>query len=141
MGKTKKDQQLEELTDQLRRALADYSNLQKRFEEEKEKVVKFANSGLIVKLLEVLDSLEMLQKEVKNEGLYLTIKRFKDILEGESVKEIAAIDQTFDPHFHEAVDTVKGPQDDKVVEVVEKGYILGDKVLRAARVKVSKKGV
>lgn len=139
--KVAREKEVEDIKNQFKRALADYSNLQKRVEEEKKTLVKFANAGLLVKMLSVLDSLEAAAKLMQSEGLDLTIKKFKDVLATEGVKEIEIEVKGFDPLFHEAVEVVKGNEDDKVVEVVEKGYTLEGRVLRPAKVKVSKKQV
>ena len=139
MAKIRKNKELEDVKNQLNRALADYSNLQKRIEEDKKILVKFANAKLLVKLLEILDILEAVQKTVKNEGLYLSIKKFKEVLIAEGVQETNSQGKDFDPNFHEAVEIVSGNTNDKVVEVLTKGYTFEDKILRPARVKVSKK--
>ena len=139
MAKIRKNKELEDVKNQLKRALADYSNLQKRVEEDKKILVKFANAKLLVKLLEILDILEAVQKTVKDEGLYLSIKKFKEVLIAEGVQETNSQGKDFDPNFHEAVEIVSGNTNDKVVEVLTKGYTFGDKILRPARVKVSKK--
>jgi len=131
--------EVEDIKNQLKRALADYSNLQKRFEEEKRYLVKYANATLLLKLLDVLDSLEEAGKHLQDEGLNLSIKKFKEILETEGVREIGAGGKKFDPNFHEAMEVLEGKEDGKIVGIVQKGYTLDDKVLRPAKVKVSKK--
>lgn len=139
MTKEKKDKtsdKIVQLEEQLKRALADYANLKKRTEEERAAVVKFANSVLTVKFLEILDSLETAQKNLKDPGLDLVIKKFKDTLVSENIKEIAAQDQNFDPNLHEAISTVDGDKEGQIVEVLQKGYELDGKILRPARVKV-----
>src|SRR3990167_8508466 len=99
MSKDKKVKEKElkvaELEAQLKRALADYANLRKRSEEEKHSVVKFANTVLIIKFLEILDSLETAQKNLNDQGLELVIKKFKDVLASENIKEIEAQDKKF----------------------------------------------
>jgi len=140
MAKEKKQPQLEELRAQLQRALADYANLSRRVEEEKKAVIRFANVVLIAKFLGVLDSLEAAQKIIGSEGLELVVQKFRGVVESEGVKEITVKPgEAFNPNYHEAVETVVGAEDGKVVEVVEKGYGLEGKVIRPARVKVSKK--
>ncbi|MEX0617301.1 MAG: nucleotide exchange factor GrpE [Candidatus Woykebacteria bacterium] len=131
--------ELEETKNQLKRALADYSNLQKRVEEQKKALVKFANAALLIKMLDVLDTLEVASSSIKDQGLELTLKKLREILLSEGVREVDSEGKEFDPSLHEAVEAVKGDEDDMVVEVVNKGYTLEDKVLRPAKVKVSKK--
>ncbi len=125
-----------ELENQLKRALADYANLQKRSEEEKKMAMRFANALLLVKFLDVLDGLEAAAASIDSEGLNLVIKKFKDILEGENVREIPT-DGEFNPELHEGIATVEGEKSGEIAEVLQKGYLLSDKVLRPARVKVT----
>ena len=139
--KSSKDKELEDIKNQLKRALADYSNLQKRVEEEKKGLIKFANASLLIKFVGVLDSFEEADKELQDEGLSLAIKKFRDTLSSSGIQEIEVGGKNFDPLYHEAVEVVNGANDNKVVEVLEKGYTLNDKVLRPAKVKVSKKQV
>lgn len=141
MTKEKKDkanEKIKQLEDQLKRALADYANLKKRAEEERQTVVKFANTVLIVKFLEILDNLETAQKNLNDQGLELIIKKFKDTLASENIKEIEAENKLFDPNLHEAISLVDGEEDNQIVEILQKGYELDGKVLRPARVKVTK---
>ena len=138
MAKKSKQEEVENIKNQLKRALADYSNLQKRFEEEKKYLIKYANANLLLKLVSVLDSLEEAKKHLQNEGLDLSIKKYKETLHTEGINEIDSEGKKFDPNFHEAVEVVEGKEDGKIVEVLQKGYTLDDKVLRPAKVKVSK---
>ncbi len=138
MAKKSKQEEVENIKNQLKRALADYSNLQKRFEEEKKYIIKYANANLLLKLVSVLDSLEEAKKHLQNEGLDLSIKKYKETLHTEGINEIDSEGKKFDPNFHEAVEVVEGKEDGKIVEVLQKGYTLDDKVLRPAKVKVSK---
>lgn len=128
-----------ELEDRLKRALADYQNLEKRVEEERKLLSRLSASLLIEKLIPVLDNLENAQSHLKDEGLEIVIKQFKDILVSEGVEEITAIGSMFDPHFHEAVETEEGNQDNLITKIVTKGYKIEDTVLRPAKVIISKK--
>lgn len=148
-GKQKKDnlkKQLQELEEKYKRALADYQNLEKRAEKEKQEFLKFATSSLVAKLLTVLDSLEAAQKHLKDQGLNLLIKEFKEILKQEGVVEIESIGQSFDPEIYECLELVEVKDKNLIETVVEetrKGYRLqvGDesRVLRYPQVKVGKK--
>lgn len=134
--KTKKTKpKLENLENRLRRALADYANLEKRVTREKEAFVRFANAQLLDKLLSVLDDLESCQGHLKDKGLSLVSDRFKEALESEGVEEMKVLGQKFDPETMDAAEIAPGPKN-KVVEVVLKGYLLNDKILRPAKVKV-----
>lgn len=137
MKKTKKtDDKVQELEAQLKRALADYANLQKRSEEEKKAVVKFSNAILVSKFLEILDHLEEAQKTINSDGLALVIKKFKDLLNSEGISEIQTEGISFDPNKHEGVATVSGEKDGEIAEVLQKGYELDGRVIRPARVRV-----
>ena len=130
-----------EFDDQLKRALADYQNLEKRVEEERKLLSKLSASLLIEKLLPVLDNLEKAQIHLKDQGLEIVIKQFEDILTQEGVEEIAAEGAQFNPHYHEAIESQQGEQDNLVIKVLTKGYKIEDTILRPAKVIVSKKKV
>lgn len=118
------------------RALADYQNLEKRIERDKELLIKLASSVLVIKLLPVLDNLERAQAHLQDSGLDHVIRQFKDALATEGVSEIGA-EEDFNPEHHEAIAQGEG-EEGKVLEVLEKGYKMGDRVLRPAKVKVGK---
>lgn len=134
MAKKKPDSELHE---KYIRALADYQNLAKRVEREKELFVKFANSILILRMLPVLDNLERAQEHLKDEGVDLVIKQFKEALSSEGVNEVEGVGAEFNPEIHEAIAHGEGDEG-KVIEVFEKGYKLGDKIIRPAKVRVGK---
>ena len=127
---------IEELTNNWKRALADYQNLQKRYEKEKVEFAQYANSTLILRLLSVLDCLEKVQSYLKDNGLDLAIKEFKNVLADEGLKEVEAQGKRFNPEEMEAIEKVDG-EEEKVIEVLAKGYFLKDKLIRPAKVKVS----
>ncbi len=131
--------QLAEMENDWKRALADYKNLEKRAIEERGELILFGISLFAVKLLPVLDSLEMLETHLNDVGLNLTIKEFKQILKGEGILEIGVLEKTFDPNNMEAIEVVEGEKD-KVMGVLQKGYLFKEKLLRPARVKVGKGG-
>ena len=132
-------EQIEELTSKWKRAVADYHNLEKRVREEKTEFVKFANAGLLDKLLEVLDDLERAEVHLKNKGLSLILSQFRSVLNTEGIREIKALKTKFDPETMDCVEMVIGPKN-RVMEIVGKGYFLNNKVLRPAKVKVGKGG-
>ena len=138
-------EKIQDIEHQLKRALADYANLQKRVESERERTVKLGEATVITKLLPVLDTLESITKITNEEscpnirkGLELSLEQFKKILKEEGVEEIETAGH-FDPQVHEAVEIVEGQVDNKIVELVEKGFRIGERILRPARVKVTKK--
>ena len=137
--KDKKIEELEntvaELDNNWKRALADYRNLQKRTEEEKESLVSFISGMFFKRILPVLDNLEMLEKHVDDQGLKLITKDFKQVLSEEGITEIDVVGKDFDAETMEAIETVPGEKN-KIMEIISKGYMLKDKLLRPARVKV-----
>lgn len=128
----------EELEMQLKRTMADYQNLERRIEAERKLLGELSTIVLIEKFLPILDNLESAQKHLNDEGLALVIKQFNDILASEGVVEIESEGKTYDPNMHEAIETVEGDQDDKIMKVLSKGYKMGDRVIRAAKVSVVK---
>jgi len=135
------EKKLEEITNNWKRALADYQNLEKRLAQERETLHVLLSAGLILKFLPILDNLEKASLHIKDEGLSMVIKQFKNTLASEGVSEIEIKDGKFDPNFCEAVGIVQGEDEGKIAQVVEKGYQLKGKVIRTAKVKVFKKEV
>jgi len=135
--KKEENVELENLENQLKRALADYQNLEKRIAQEKSEWIKMANKDLILRLLPGLDSLILAKKHTKDEGVIVSIKHFLDVLEAEGIKKIEAEGQEFDPKLMEVVTTKEG-EDGKVVEELRAGYTLYGTVIRPAQVIVGK---
>lgn len=146
----KKDIELEEsrhytesLTETSKRALADLSNFRRRNEEEKKHFVQFANALLIQEILQITDNFERafdyIPEELKKNdwiaGITQIEKKLKGILEKQGVKEISALGKKMNTEEHEAILTGPGKKD-IVIEVLEKGYMMGNKVLRPTKVKV-----
>ena len=142
-----KSQKNQDTQDQLKRALADYANLQRRVEHDKLQIADHLKSMFIVRILPVLNNLEaslkVLAKEASagsRQGLEISINQFKKILHDWGVEEIKT-EGEFDPRLHEAIEVVEGAKDNKITQVLEKGYRLGDRILRPAKVKVEKRKV
>lgn len=131
------EERVAELENNWKRALADYKNLERRTLEEKEEFLNFSNETLIRTLLPIADHMELLVKHVNDRALRMILQDLRHILENEGVSEIETLQKEFDPCTMDAVDTVPG-EENKVVEVLAKGYFLKDKLLRPARVKVGK---
>lgn len=135
--------------DRFLRTQADMENMKKRLEREKADFVKFANEGLLKDLLPVLDNLERASKHADStsggqgleEGLQLTIDGFVNVFNKFGVKAVSALGERFDPNFHEAVMQREDPDldDNTVLEVIQKGYLLNDRLLRPSMVVVSKR--
>lgn len=120
------------------RALADYQNFEKRAGEEREELLKSASRRMITKLLPLLNNLEKAEVFVKDPGLKLIKDELEKILKEEGLEEIEVADSIYNPETAEAVEIVDGEQDNKIVEVIRKGYKLNNKVIQPAQVKVSK---
>ncbi len=133
----KQTEEAKNLENQLKRALADYQNLEKRISEEKVSWIKLANKELLLRLLPGLDSLILAEKHTQDEGVKISIKHFLDIFEETGVKKIETIGKDFNPEFMEAVATREG-EEGKVVEEVRLGYTLFDIILRPSQVIVGK---
>lgn len=145
--KIKKAQKNLDTQAQLKRALADYANLQRRIEQDKSQIADHLKSTFIVRILPVLNNLEVSLKVLAKEasagsrqGLEISINQFKKILQDWGVEEIKT-EGEFDPRLHEAIEVVEGKEDNKITQVLEKGYRLGDRILRPAKVKVEKRKV
>ncbi len=95
--------------------------------------------NVLLKLLPFLDNLDQAETFVKDNGLKLIKENFFKTLHELGLEEIQVLSKEFDPYNAEAIDMVEGKEDNKVVEVLRKGYKFKDKVLRVAQVKVSKK--
>ena len=125
------------------RAQADFINYKRRTEQERLDFNRYANANLVLGMLPVLDDLERALEAVpprlaKNEwveGIRLVERKFKASLEGQGVKPVEALGETFDPNYHEALRQDKG-EEGIITEVFQKGYMMHDKLLRPARVVV-----
>ena len=131
-------QEIKILKEKYLRSLADYQNLEKRVQKDRKQEAKFAARNIILKILPLLDILEKISTQIKDESIMLLIKKFRDILHSEKVEKIKVLGKKFDPFTMECVEVVEGDDDDLVVEEIRKGYTMFDKILRVSQVKVSK---
>ena len=138
--KLKIETEAELLKSQLARTLADYDNLVKRVERERQDLGKIASVGVIVKLLPVLDNLERAQVHLQDSGLAIAIGEFINVLKDEGLSVInPGVGDNFDEQQLEAVEVVDGEDNNKIAEVVLAGWKYSDgTVVRHAKVKVSK---
>lgn len=132
------ENEIKEYKEQFARAIADYKNLEKRFEEERREFVKFANKDLLIRLIPALDALFLAAKYTSDEGVRLTVKTVLDALKDVGVEKIESEGNEFNPEFMEAVDTIEG-EENKVLEEVCPGFMLNGKLVRPSQVKVGKK--
>jgi molecular chaperone GrpE len=143
-----KEKEVKEHHDRLLRVAADFDNYKKRAAREKEEWVKFANEDLIKSILPFVDNLERALNHSEKtediqsliEGIKLTIQQLLKILNKFGVSPIESLGKPFDPTMHEAMLVVETDQHEpnQVVEEFQKGYLLNDRLLRAATVSVSK---
>jgi len=125
------------------RAQADFINFKRRTEQEKGDIIKLANAALIFNLLSVVDDMERALDNISNklagskwvDGIVLIYRKFMAILEANGVSEMKTLGEQFDPSLHEAVVHVEG-ESGKIMAVVQKGYMMSNRVLRPAMVKV-----
>ena len=137
---------LKEKNEEILRRAADLDNYRKRLTKETEDKVRFANQSVVKDFLPVIDNIEMALQHTEEgtplrEGIELTIKSFKDALSKHGVKEVdAEIGTIFDPAVHEAImmDSTAEYENNAVTLCVQKGYLLNDRVIRPAKVKVNK---
>ena len=145
--KDKKDEQIEELTDRLKRQMAEFDNFRKRTEKEKAAMFEVGAKSVIEKMLPVIDNFERglatLSDEEKEQpfaqGMDKIYKQFVASLEELGVKAIEAEGNEFDPNFHNAVMHVEDENfgENEVAEEFQKGYMYRDSVVRHSMVKVA----
>ncbi|USB34430.1 nucleotide exchange factor GrpE [Paenibacillus sp. YPG26] len=129
------------------RSQADFDNFRRRTQKEKEELAKYASSKLITELLPVIDNLdralaaaqENAEAESFSKGVDMIFRQLEGILAAEGLSPMNAVGQPFNPEYHQAIMQVDSDEYEEgvVVEEVQKGYLLKDKVLRPAMVKVS----
>ena len=143
-----KERVIEETKNKLLRALADFDNFKKRINLEKDDLIRFSNEVLIKELLPIIDNfekaLESMQKakiqEEVTKGLALIKRQVEDTFTKFGVKEIEAVSKPYDPNYHEAILTKESDKEEGVIlEEVQKGYTIHEKLLRPSMVIVSKK--
>ena len=140
--------QIAALKDQLLRSAAEFENVKKRSARDVENAHKFGAEKLISDLLPVLDSLDKAVElasetegaEAMTEGIELSVKMFLDALGKNGLREVDPLGEPFDPALHEALAAVpnEDAEPNTVMEVIQKGYSLNDRLVRAAKVVVVK---
>ncbi|MDP7321713.1 MAG: nucleotide exchange factor GrpE [Bacteriovoracaceae bacterium] len=129
---------------------AEIQNMQRRFEKEKDNLLKYGSEKILRDILDVVDNLERTLGFIKNDedakvknivvGIEMIEKMFMDILSKHGLKRINALGEEFDPNFHEALsqEPAEGKKNMEVIQVHQNGYTLNDRVIRAAKVVVAK---
>jgi len=141
--------QKQEYFDKLLRLQAEFENFKKRGIREKEQFLKFANEGLIYELISILDNFErafasankMTDFKSLHQGVEMILKQIHQLLQKNGVKKIECLGKPFDPVQQEAIAHVESDKypENTVIEEVQKGYLLEDRLIRPAVVKVAKK--
>lgn len=144
-----KENELTEYVDTLQRLQAEFENFRKRIVKEQNRFIYIANKDLIKKLLPIIDNFERAISSKKNkdevkkiiDGISIIYNEFGQILKKEGVKELYPKGEMFDPRYHDAIMHVESDkyEEGTVLEVLQKGYLLNDNLLRPATVKISKK--
>ena len=139
----KKEKELAEQNDKYLRLYAEYDNFRRRSAKERENIYFDAKSDTLKNILPILDNMERAtafsEADKILEGMNLILKSFNENFAKMDVKEIEALGKTFDPNIHYAVMHIEDENfgENEVVEVLQKGYICGEKVIRYAMVKVA----
>ncbi len=144
----KSEEQAKELEDRLLRLAAEFDNYKKRMAKEFGYLIKNANENLMLQLLDTLDNFQRALDSAKtsddydsfHKGVELIHTHMKEILTKEGLKEIEALGKPFDPNFHEAVTQAESEEHDEgiIMDEINKGYMLNDRLLRASKVVVSR---
>ncbi len=145
----KLQEEAEKAKDQYLRTLADLENTRKRLHREKEEFARYATESVVRELLPIVDSLDHALVAVDKQsdpqavikGVHLIYRQLLGVLAKEGVKRIPTVGELFDPNHHEAVahvDATDGQKDNQIVEEVQVGYMMNDRLIRPAMVKVAK---
>lgn len=129
---------------------AEMQNMQRRFDKEKESLLKFGSEKILKDLLEVVDNFERTLGFIKNDedekvknivvGIEMITNQMISALEKHGLKQVEAMGKEFDPNFHEAMSTEakEGVEDETITQVHQNGYTLNDRLLRPAKVTIAK---
>jgi molecular chaperone GrpE len=141
--------QLQEQKDKFIRLYAEFDNYKRRNAKERIELVQTAGKDVIQSLLEVLDDCDRAEKQMKQsdqpeqirEGIQLVFNKLRNTLQQRGLREMKSIGEPFNADFHEAITEIPVPDagmDGKIVDEVEKGYYLNDKIIRFSKVVVGK---
>jgi len=147
------EKKIEELNDKLLRSLAENQNLRKIHEKEREDIIKYSSSSFAREILNLADNLERAfglfkdnpkfkSDEFKDTmlGIELIEKELVNSFDKNGIKSFESVGKKFDPNFHQALNEVESEQEDgMVINEIQKGYMLNDRLLRPALVSISKK--
>lgn len=143
------EDQLQEQRDKYLRLVAEFDNYRKRIAREKLDLMQTANKDVIVSLLDILDDCDRAASQMEDsedinsvkEGAFLIFNKLKNQLQALGLKEMKSLHEDFDTELHDAITEIPAPSEDlkgKVLDNVQKGYYLNDKLIRHAKVVVGK---
>jgi molecular chaperone GrpE len=143
-----KDKEIVELKDKYLRTLADSENARKRIRQQSEESIRIQREAILRDLLPIIDNLERALAAARSgtdaktiiDGVEMTVRALIDFLRAQGVTPLQSVGQAFDPNRHEAVDHVASAKHppNTVVDEFHRGYLIGDRTLRPARVSVAK---
>ncbi|TWF45604.1 molecular chaperone GrpE [Chitinophaga polysaccharea] len=145
----KKEQEVNEIRDKYLRLQAEFDNYRKRTAKERIELMQTANKEVIISLLDVLDDSDRAVKQLENatdvsavkDGVMLVFNKLKNTLQAKGLKPMESIHTSFDPDLHDAITEIPAPTPEltgKVVDTLQPGYYLNDKLIRHAKVIVGK---
>lgn len=143
--KTKKDEikqlrnELKECKDRALRLQADSENYRKQLDREREEFVRYSNEKIITEMLDIVDNFERAIQNSHDPGVKMIYKQFFKLLEDHGLKPIDALGKKFDPYYHEAfLQEESDKPEGTIIEELQKGYMLNQRVIRHSKVKVAK---
>jgi len=129
-----------EYLETLQRLQAEFENFRKRTEREKVEIILNAQEGLITELLDIIDDFELSLKYTKDDGIKMIYSELYSLLEKKGLKKIDAQGK-FNPKYHEALIQEESKKEEgMIIEELQKGYMINDKIIRVSKVKIAKKG-
>ena len=139
-----------EYWERILRLQAEFDNTRKRLERDKQEFIKFANEGMILELLNIMDDLERSVESAQGKhedfsaflkGIEMILAHLYELLKERGLSAIESNGKVFDPNYHEALMQIESDlPENTIVEELQKGYTLNDRVIRTSKVKVAKKG-
>lgn len=144
-----KTDELAELKDKYIRLVAEFDNYRKRTNKEKFDLINSASEQVMLSILEVIDDTDRADEQIRTsqdvealrQGVLLIFNKLKNVLQSKGLKEMESTGTVFDPELHEAITEIPAPKSKlkgKVIDTVQKGYYLNDKIIRHAKVVVGK---
>ena len=140
--------EVQSLQEKYLRQVAEFDNFRKRTAREKVELMQTAGKDVILSLLPVIDDMDRAEKQMDTSqdadlkhGIHLIFQKFRNVLQAKGLKQMQVLGEDFNPDFHEAITEIPAPSPElkgKVVDELEKGYYLNDKILRFAKVVVGK---